>query len=162
MGTSINCWAEVKKGDKWEIVNDEIFPEYMSKTEFSCACFSLRNYRVYAFLAGVRNDYGSHVLVMPREFPQDSEFLHEKMPWGRTRQEDLENDYDAHGKSYLMLRELLEFKYDDEYIYDPHRWAVPADMFVELERKDIYETMEEFFRYCNVKEFPNITKTLLL
>ena len=42
------------------------------------------------------------------------------------------------------------------------RWAVPADMFVELERKDIYETMEEFFRYCNVKEFPNITKTLLL
>ena len=76
---------------------------------------------MFSFLAGVRNEYGCHVLVMPREFPQDSEFLHEKMPWGdkKTRQEELENDYDAFGKSYIMLKELLDFKYDDEYIYDP-------------------------------------------
>lgn len=42
------------------------------------------------------------------------------------------------------------------------RWAVPAELLLPLNGKDIYEIMEDFFRYCNVKQLPNIKKTLLL
>lgn len=42
------------------------------------------------------------------------------------------------------------------------RWAVPVDIFLSIDKKDIYEIMMEFFRYCNAKQLPNITKTLLI
>lgn len=42
------------------------------------------------------------------------------------------------------------------------RWAIPAKLLMQLDRKDIYEIMEDFFRYCNVKKLPRITKTLLI
>ena len=49
------------------------------------------------------------------------------------------------------------------YVEDfAERWAVPADIFLSLNGKDIYEIMEDFFRYCNVKKLPKIKKTLLL
>jgi hypothetical protein len=42
------------------------------------------------------------------------------------------------------------------------RWAVPAEIFLKTEDRDIYEIMIDFFKYCNVKELPKITKILLL
>lgn len=42
------------------------------------------------------------------------------------------------------------------------RWAVPAELFLDLNGKDIYEIMIAFFKYCNVKKIPLIKKTLLL
>lgn len=42
------------------------------------------------------------------------------------------------------------------------KWAIPADLLMDLNGKDIYEIMGDFFRYCNVKKLPSITKTLLL
>jgi len=42
------------------------------------------------------------------------------------------------------------------------RWAVPAELLLPLDGKDIYEIMEDFFRYCNVKQLPKIIKTLLI
>ena len=42
------------------------------------------------------------------------------------------------------------------------RWAVPAELLMKVEGKDIYEIMEDFFRYCNVKQLPKIIKTLLI
>ncbi len=42
------------------------------------------------------------------------------------------------------------------------KWAVPAELLLPISGKDIYEIMEEFFRYCNVKQLPKITKTLLI
>lgn len=42
------------------------------------------------------------------------------------------------------------------------RWAIPAELLMQLNGKDIYEIMEDFFRYCNVKKLPRITKTLLI
>jgi hypothetical protein len=45
--------------------------------------------------------------------------------------------------------------------YD-EKWAIPADDFLETHNKDIFEMMEQFFRYCNVKQLPNIKKTLLV
>lgn len=66
---------------------------------------------------------------------------------------------------------LLE-PYNGKEISAPHihlyvegfgeRWAVPAEIFLKTEDKDIYEIMIEFFKYCNVKQLPKITKILLL
>ena len=42
------------------------------------------------------------------------------------------------------------------------KWAVPASDIFDTNNKDIYEMMEQFFNYCNVKQFPNIKKTLLV
>ncbi|MFA6923003.1 MAG: hypothetical protein WC223_02005 [Bacteroidales bacterium] len=42
------------------------------------------------------------------------------------------------------------------------RWAVPAEMLMKIKGKDIYEIMIDFFKYCNVKQLPNIKKTLLI
>lgn len=42
------------------------------------------------------------------------------------------------------------------------KWAIPADMFMKVEGKDIYEMMIDFFKYCNVKKLPKIIKTLLI
>lgn len=42
------------------------------------------------------------------------------------------------------------------------RWAVPAESFLSLDAKDIYEIMEDFFRYCNVRVFPGIDKIILI
>lgn len=62
--------------------------------------------------------------------------------------------------------------YNGKIILSPHihlyvegfaeRWAVPADLFFSLNGKDIYEIMEDFLKYCNVKKLPKITKTLLI
>lgn len=42
------------------------------------------------------------------------------------------------------------------------RWAIPANDIIDLKDKDLYEIMELFFRYCNVKKLPKISKTLML
>ena len=62
--------------------------------------------------------------------------------------------------------------YNGKEIQSPHmhlyvegfgeRWSVPADLFFNFNGKDIYEIMIDFFKYCNVKKLPDITKTLLI
>ena len=42
------------------------------------------------------------------------------------------------------------------------KWAIPADLLMKVEGKDIYEMMVDFFSYCNVSQLPKITKTLLI
>ena len=42
------------------------------------------------------------------------------------------------------------------------KWAIPADLLIKVEGKDIYETMNDFFKYCNVNQMPKIIKTLLI
>jgi hypothetical protein len=42
------------------------------------------------------------------------------------------------------------------------RWAIPAELLLPLNGKDIYEIMIDFFKYCNVKRLPKIEKTLLI
>lgn len=71
----------------------------------------------------------------------------------------------------IVPLQILE-PYNGKEIPTPHihlyiegfgeRWAVPADLFLNLDNKDIYEIMTEFFKYCNVKKLPDITKTLLI
>jgi len=42
------------------------------------------------------------------------------------------------------------------------KWAIPATDVLEIGDKDMYEMMELFFSYCNVKKSPNIIKMILL
>lgn len=67
--------------------------------------------------------------------------------------------------------DLLE-PYNGKEIPAPHihlyiegfgeKWAVPAEYFIDTNGKDGYEIMMEFFRYCNVRQLPDIKKNLLL
>jgi len=42
------------------------------------------------------------------------------------------------------------------------KWAIPANLLMKFEGKDIYETMIDFFKYCNANQLPKIIKTLLI
>jgi len=42
------------------------------------------------------------------------------------------------------------------------RWAVPANMFLVANGKDIYDMLIDFFVYCSVKKIPEIEKGLLI
>ncbi|HPS64473.1 MAG TPA: hypothetical protein PK447_02735 [Ignavibacteria bacterium] len=41
------------------------------------------------------------------------------------------------------------------------RWAVPASIFIDMAGKENFDLLFDFFKYCNVKKFPNINNTLL-
>lgn len=66
---------------------------------------------------------------------------------------------------------LLE-PYNGKEIPTPHlhiyvegfgeKWAIPANDILAIQDRDIFEMMEQFFSYCNVKQLPGIRKTLLL
>jgi hypothetical protein len=42
------------------------------------------------------------------------------------------------------------------------KWAIPANDVLVTHDKDIFEIMEQFFNYCNVKRFPTVIKRLLI
>lgn len=62
--------------------------------------------------------------------------------------------------------------YNGKEIQTPHlhiyvegygeKWAVPAELLLTVEGKDIYEMMIDFFKYCHVNQLPKIIKTLLV
>jgi hypothetical protein len=91
MGCDIHSFVEVKKLNKWELVDDWI---------------DNRSYGWFGFLANVRNY--SHVpsISNPKGLPQD-------ISEGGAIEWD--NEYDGHSCSYLTLKELLDFNYDQEF-----------------------------------------------
>lgn len=42
------------------------------------------------------------------------------------------------------------------------RWAVPANLFMDINGNDIYDSLIDFFVYCSVKKIPLIEKGLLI
>ena len=126
MGCDIHSFAEVKRKNKWEKVNDEIFPDYGDKKTSEPFCF--RSYSVFAFLAGVRNYDHCEPLSEPKGLPKDSEYLnspskHQGMRsyWTEepvkieTNLDDIDNDWNYHSKSYLTLKELTNFDYEKTF-----------------------------------------------
>ena len=112
MGCDIHSFAEVKDGDFWYTVNDEIFGEKDTSEPFGW-----RQYGVFAFLAGVRNysdlpEFDWHY----RGFPENSDYLQSDSGWNnQTIREEIENDYDYHSTSFIYLNELLNFNYDQKF-----------------------------------------------
>ncbi len=69
-----------------------------------------RNYELFAVLAGVRNSYGIKPIAEPRGVPDDASTI-----------VDAWKDYwkgDGHNHSWLSLKELKEFEYSKQEIYD--------------------------------------------
>src|SRR6478609_5466733 len=125
MGCDIHSFAEVRTEGKWQKVTEKAFgveSDYVGKTN---APFDWRSYSLFAFLAGVRNYDHCEPISEPRGLPDDSEYLNKEVedgyygPFGKaspcTEKKRLEEDYDYHSKSWLTLKELLEFDYDKTF-----------------------------------------------
>ena len=94
MGCDIHSYAEKKVGDKWEVIPyliDETFLYW-------------RSYRVFGWLAGVRNYFDVTSIAPVRGIPIDaSSEVREKLEeWG----------LDAHTASWISLDEFLAFDYN--------------------------------------------------
>ncbi len=126
MGCDIHSFAEVKRKNKWEKVNDEIFPDYGDRK--TSEPFSWRSYSMFAFLADVRNYDHCKPLSEPKGLPKDSEWLNEpckhqgmRSYWTEepvkieTNFDDIDNDMNYHSKSNFTLKELLDFDYDKTF-----------------------------------------------
>ena len=96
MGCDIHSYAERKStgGGGWEAIKEVPHP------------FSWRSYRVFAFLAGVRNYSAVTPISQPRRFPTDAspEARSDYELWGS----------DAHTPSWLTVKELNDFDYTQQ------------------------------------------------
>lgn len=134
MGCDIHLITEIKVDNQWIIYNkdkifkDVSFPEADEWASYSP--FDNRCYKIFAFLANVRNDDNIKPILKPRGLPTDSECLNKKLEepydmfWcvdigGRceTVKDEINFDINYHSESYLTLKELLDFNYN-EIAYD--------------------------------------------
>lgn len=90
MGCDIHSFTEIKKDGKWQ--------------DAGFSPFDWRQYGMYGFLAGVRNYSMSPVIAEKRGFPEDSSLRKEYDDW----------DCDGHSHSWLLLKELLDYNYNQE------------------------------------------------
>ena len=112
MGCDIHSIAEVRENGKWTAVTKDVFPldewdrEYYKKDGGSSP-FDWRSYSMFAFLAGVRNYDRCNPLSEPRGMPNDAS----------EEAREMEEFWlgDGHSHSYLTLKELLEFDYDQTF-----------------------------------------------
>jgi hypothetical protein len=128
MGCDIHLITEIKIDNKWILFDKKIFTDGFNNQVSSP--FNERNYRVFALLANVRNDYGIKPISPPKGLPDDSEFLNFKIEKYITRKDDIFFDSDYHHHSHLTLKEFLEYdyskidnknsiiKFPDEYFYE--------------------------------------------
>lgn len=111
MGCDIHSFAEVKRNNKWEKVNDHFslddYDKEYYKKEKGDNPFDWRDYSIFAFLAGVRNYDHCEPISKPKGLPED---LSDEV---KQHYEDWECD--AHSASYLKAKELLEFDYDKTF-----------------------------------------------
>jgi hypothetical protein len=122
MGCDIHFKCEIKKGGKWEINTDKVFPnpyyeknsEYeWRKDEFQDSPDGSRDYDWFSILADVRNGYGFagvstgsgfDVIAEPRGVPEDAtdEWKEKVESWG----------CDMHSQSYLALEDFDNFDWN--------------------------------------------------
>lgn len=103
MGCDIHAHAEIRKDGTWHRVEEAIFPGYNKPTTEP---FTNRSYSKFAFLAGVRN-YGEVPCISgePKGLPEGA---------GITEDERSFYEGDGHSASWLTLKELLDYNYDQQ------------------------------------------------
>lgn len=117
MGCDIHSFVEVRKDGKWEVKTGDVFPltgwalkyssEYTNdKATHTSHPFDWRSYGMFGFLANIRNYSHSPVIQEPTyEVPMDaSEEIKDKFIGS-----------DRHTHSYLTLRQLAEYEYDQKF-----------------------------------------------
>lgn len=95
MGTDIEIHLEEKVIDKWELVQ---------QSDPENRLFDWRSYGMFAFFCGIRNYSGIQPISKPRGIPQDISPELKKI---------LDDDYDYHSASWLSIKELKEFNYNE-------------------------------------------------
>lgn len=131
MGSDLSLWVEIrsKESGKWEVSNKNIFPDDYKKTDTP---FNRRSYRLFSFLAGIRNDYGLNPISEQKGLPSDSEYLNKPSEYGYYERDmyfgqvipenergmkytDIKYDANYYGHSFIMLEELLSFDYNKQF-----------------------------------------------
>lgn len=109
MGCDIHSFAEQKINGRWKKVDESLFRDGEP--------ISVRNYGVFGFLADVRNySFVPHISEV-KGLPKDSEYLNEVTDdWaGNKWQRKDDISYDTHNSSYVTLKELIDFNYDETF-----------------------------------------------
>lgn len=104
MGCDIHSYVEIQICGIWERSDAAVFgpPEWPE-----AGPFGWRSYAVYGFLAGVRNYSCAPVLAGDRGLPRDvsDQVRNAYAVWG----------WEVHSVSWVSLRELLDYDYDQEF-----------------------------------------------
>jgi hypothetical protein len=120
VGCDIHSFGERRVGNRWVCIRadldlephwfgwEEIMgadPEPSGPEPFEAA----RKYRDFAFLAGVRNQWGVPPIVEPRGLPEDASAYVRYEYWDTERREKRDS---WHSESWLTVEELIVFDYD--------------------------------------------------
>jgi hypothetical protein len=111
MGCDIHSYAEVRKGDQWHMVGptfplDDFGREWEKRTHTEHP-FDWRSYGMFGFLADVRNYSRVPVIADPKhELPPDV---------SKEIRNEYGDDGDWHTATWLTLRQLIEFDYDQVF-----------------------------------------------
>jgi hypothetical protein len=124
MGCDIHLYVEKRKEEKWQIEDNFIASWPVGSDRKSITPYDDRNYILFAWLANVRNGYGTAgcdtgdaivPIDLPRGLPEDIsvEVAGEADEWG----------YDGHSHSYFTLKELIEaYERDKDKIKIKRGW----------------------------------------
>ncbi|WP_317970333.1 hypothetical protein [Paenibacillus sp. CCS19] len=106
---------------EWISVDEWIHDPYFEISEVRNRYWTYRNYLLFAILANVRNHYNIQPISQPKGLPED--VSHEVK-----KQSDEENG-DAHTRSWLTLKELLEYDWQQKF-EDNNNEIVPLEAMV--------------------------------
>jgi hypothetical protein len=109
MGCDIHTAVEVKNGDGWHWDRSEKFPDVYREGKFTDEPFDWRSYGMFGFLANVRNYSQVPTIVEDRGLPDDLS------PELADQDDDDARWLGNHSFSYLTLRELLDYDYDQVF-----------------------------------------------
>ena len=146
MGCDIHLMTEIKKDNKWELNEELLFIDDYSKSD---SPFDRRSYRIFAFLADVRqrDNFKITPISEPKGLPKDSEYLNTPLEkpenysyygydngTAYTKEGQIECDVDCHSLTYLTLKELLDFDYEQKATEtETYREYLMEGYFEELE-----------------------------
>ncbi|OBZ16384.1 MULTISPECIES: hypothetical protein [Bacillales] len=156
MGTDIHVYIEQKtiKNDNplmthWISVDEWINHPCFEAMEVRKKYWTDRNYLLFAILANVRNRYSIQPISLPKGLPDDVS--------PEVKNESDEENGDAHTRSWLSLKELLEYDWqqtmedDDEVICTFEDLVIPfvSDFIPRLSKIDEPENVRMVFWFDN-------------
>ena len=117
MGTYNRSVVEVFDGNEWRLNKSAIFSKEVHGDTKTAEPFTFQSYAIAAFIAGVRNDFEVTPIAKGRGLPEGHECI--PVPEGYvgevvmySRYPDEITDFEAYGKTWVLLSELLDFDYN--------------------------------------------------
>ena len=123
MGCDIHSYCEVKKNGRWKQVHaffeaDDYEIKYFEADDYEIKYYDVyhtdhpfvdRSYYLFSFLADVRRTSDVPLICERRGFPSDASDSLKKIYNNKLNQSG------CHSESYLSLKELLEFDYEQKF-----------------------------------------------